>query len=353
MAGPVPPADPEPVVARLAVLGALGRRALPRIGQYALVVWAAVTLNFALPHLAPGDPVQYLYQGDAAALSEAQMVVIRAEYGLDEPVFAQYLSFWGSLLRGDLGLSVSHNRPVSDVLGEQLPWTLALVVTGLLLAVGIGVVLGALAGWWRGSAGRAHRDTGLVAGVLALDAMPGFWIGMVLIAAFSVQLGWFPSYGAVGITESGAGLAEVGVRLVLPAVTLALAVMGAFFLLTRAGMISVLDEPFVRSARGMGLSERRVVFGHALPNALLPVTTNISVEFGRLLSGVVVIETVFAYPGLGRLIYDAVVARDYPLLRGAFLLVTVGVVVVNLIADLSYPMLDPRVRRPFARAVTA
>lgn len=318
------------------------RRALPRIGQYALVVWVAATLNFALPHLAPGDPVTYLYAGPLTGLSAEQLDRIRAGYGLDEALLGQYVSFWSGLFTGDLGVSVQRNRPVLDVLLEHLPWTLLLVGTGILLAVVAGTLLGALAAWRRGSRG----DTGLVTGVLALDAMPGFWIGMILIAVFSVQLGWFPSYGATAITAEGAAwLVEVASRLVLPAATITLATLGSFFLLARAAMVSVLDEPFVRLARAKGLPERRIAVRHALRTALLPVYTNLTLAVGVLLSGAVVVETVFAYPGLGSLIYEAVVARDYPLLQGAFLLVTLGIIAANLLADLTYPLLDPRVRR--------
>jgi peptide/nickel transport system permease protein len=320
--------------------------ALARVGQYALVIWVAATMNFALPHLAPGDPVQYLYGGDSLGLSPAQLAQIRAQYGLDQPLLTQYARFWTGLTHGDLGNSVSRNQPVLDVVARQLPWTLALVGCGLVLASVFGISLGALAGWWRGTPKRGRRDTAMLTGVLAVDSMPAFWVGMVLVAVFAVWLGWLPSYGALDIDAHGwALLGQVCQRLALPAVTLALAQLGAFFLLTRASMASVRDEPFVRMARGLGMSERRVLFGAALPAALLPVATNASVELGRLLSGTVVIETVFAYPGLGRLIYDAVLARDYPLLSGTFLLVTVGVVLLNLVADLSYPLLDPRVRR--------
>jgi peptide/nickel transport system permease protein len=321
------------------------RRALPRIGQYALVVWVAATLNFALPHLAPGDPVTYLYAGPLTGLSPAQLDAIRAGYGLDAPLLEQYAAFWSGLLTGDLGVSVQYNRPVLDVLLEHLPWTLLLVGTGVLFAVVAGTLLGALAAWRRGSGG----DTGLVAGVLALDAMPGFWIGMILIAVFAVQLGWFPSYGATAITGEGAAwLVEAGSRLVLPAATITLASLGSFFLLARAAMVSVLDEPFVRLARAKGLPERRIALRHALRTALLPVYTNLTLAVGVLLSGAVVVETVFAYPGLGSLIYEAVLARDHPLLQGAFLLVTLGIIGANLVADLTYPLLDPRVRRQAA-----
>jgi peptide/nickel transport system permease protein len=326
------------------------RRALPRVAQYALVLWVAATINFALPYLAPGDPVDYLYAGPIQGLTEEQLSQIRTGYGLDRPILEQYAGFWTGLMRGDLGISVAHNRPVVDLLLERLPWTLALIGLGVLGATMLGVVLGAAAAWWRGR----RRDIGLVTGVLAVDSMPSFWIGMMLIAVFAVQLGWFPSFGATEITAGGAAaIGEMLRRLVLPVVTITLAIFGSIFLLTRAAMISVLDEPFIRLARAKGVSERRIALRHALRNALLPVFTNVTVMVGTLLSSLVVVETVFAYPGLGRLIYEAVTARDYPLLQGAFLLITIGVIGLNLLADLTYPLLDPRVRRDVPAAEAA
>lgn len=320
-----------------------------RAGQYALVLWAAVTLNFALPYLAPGDPVEYLYGGDQQALDPRYIAQMRAEYGLDRPILEQYLSFWSGLLHGDLGISVQHNRPVVDVLWDKLPWTVALVGIGTLLAFLIGTLLGAWAAWRRGTG----KETGTVVGILVLDSMPGFFIGMILIAVFSVTLGWFPSYGAAAITSTGGEwLLEVASRMALPVATLTIAGIGGFFLMTRASMVGVLDEPFVRLARAKGASEFRVAVGHALRNALLPVYTTLTLTVGVLLSGAVVVESVFAYPGLGKLTFDAVTARDYPLLQGAFLLATVGIVVANIVADLTYPLLDPRVRRDRTSATT-
>ena len=320
----------------------VGRATAARAGQYLLVVWVAATLNFLLPHLAPGDPVQYLYGGDSLGLAPEAVAQVRAGYGLDRPLIEQYLSFWAGLFSGDLGRSVQFNRPVLEVLGEDLPWTVALVGVSTALALVIGVATGAWAAWHRGR----RRDTAAVAAVLALDSMPGFWLGMILIAVFAVGLGWFPSYGAATIDAEGAvWFAEAVHRMVLPAATLALATFGGFFLLTRAAMVSVLDEPFVRLARAKGVPDRRIALHHALRTALLPVYTNLTLVLGTLLSGAVVVETVFAYPGLGRLIFDAVTARDHPLLQGAFLLVTLGIVAANALADLTYPLLDPRVRR--------
>jgi peptide/nickel transport system permease protein len=320
-----------------------------KAGQYALVLWVAATLNFLLPHLAPGDPVQFLYGGDALGLPPEAVEQVRAGYGLDRPLPEQYVAFWTGLLHGDLGRSVQFNRPVADVLAEYVPWTVALVGVSTLLALLAGVALGAWAAWHRGR----RRDTGVVAAVLVLDSMPGFWIGMILIAVFAVSLGWFPSYGGVALdVGGGAWLADAVHRTVLPATTLALATFGGFFLLTRAAMVTVLDEPFVRLAHAKGVPERRVALHHALRTALLPVWTNVTLVLGTMLSGAVVVETVFAYPGLGRLIFDAVTARDHPLLQGAFLLVTVGIVAANVLADLTYPLLDPRVRRASERAAS-
>jgi peptide/nickel transport system permease protein len=320
-------------------------RALGRAGQYALVLLVATTVNFLLPHLAPGDPVTYRYGGETAGLTPAQLAEVRARYGLDQSLPEQYGVFWAGLVRGDLGVSVDYNRPVADVLAERLPWTLALVGIATLLAFAVGTLLGAVAAWRRGT----RRDAGMVIGVLAVDAMPGFWIGMLLIAVFSVELGWFPSYGAAAITADGAaGWLEVAQRLVLPVATLTLATVGSIFLLARASMTSVLDAAFIRLARSTGISERRIAVRHALRNALLPVYTSLTLAVGTLVSGAVVVETVFAYPGIGRLIYEAVLVRDYPVLQGAFLLVTVGVVAANVLADATYPLLDPRVRRAAA-----
>lgn len=318
------------------------RAVAAKAGQYVLVLWVAATLNFLLPHLAPGDPVQYLYGGDALGLSPEAVEQVRAGYGLDRPLPEQYVTFWTGLLHGDLGRSVLFNRPVADVLAEYVPWTVALVGVSTLLALVAGVALGAWAAWHRGR----RRDTGVVAAVLVLDSMPAFWIGMILIAVFSVGLGWFPSYGGVAVgVGDGAWLGDAVRRTVLPATTLALATLGGFFLLTRAAMVTVLDEPFVRLAHVKGVPERRVALHHAMRTALLPVWTNATLVLGAMLSGAVVVETVFAYPGLGRLIFDAVTARDHPLLQGAFLLVTIGIVATNVLADLTYPLLDPRVRR--------
>ncbi len=323
------------------------QRLAGRVGQYALVLWAALTLNFLLPRVAPGDPINYLTGGKLNDLTPEQRAQVLSQYGLDRPVVEQYVQYWLDLAGLELGTSVRFGRPVAEVLMDRLPWTLLLVGCAMTLSFLIGVTAGTVAAWKRGSA----RDTGLMVSILSLEAMPRFWIGMILISVFSVSLGWFPSFGAVSLAGSGGGLDavfEVAHHLVLPVIAITLATTGSVFLLSRASMLTTLGEDYTTMAEAKGASERGVVFRHALRNALLPVYTNFTLSLGTLVSGAVVIETVFAYPGLGRLIYEGVLARDYPLLQGAFLLVTVGVVSANLLADLTYPLLDPRVRRPGA-----
>lgn len=319
------------------------KRPLARVAQYALVLWAAISCNFLLPHLAPGDPTDY-FAGDANALSADQRERIRADYGLDGSLLEQYRRSWIRLARGDLGTSVRYSRPVADVLADRLPWTLTLVGSATVIASVAGVGAGAFAAARRGR----RRDVVMVGGLMVLDSMPGFWIGLVLVAVFAVQLGWLPSFGAVPLDAAAPSftwLWEVGRRLVLPLATLVLATVGTTFLLARGAMVSALEAPYVLLAEAGGLSPRRIVYGHALRNALLPVFTHFTLTLGTLMSGAVVVESVFSYPGLGRVTFEAVKARDYALLQGAFLLVTVSVIAANVLADLAYPRLDPRVRR--------
>ena len=314
-----------------------------KIGQYLVVFWVAVTLNFALPRLAPGDPARVMFTGEGDPTAE-ELRELGQLYGLDQPVLVQYAQFWANLLRGDLGLSTVHNRPVSEVLLERLPWSIVLVALGLLGALLIGSLLGAFSAW-RTQAGKASHDKSMLITVLAVDAMPGFWIGMILIALFSAQLGWLPSYASGALpAEPLAAAIESLRRLIMPAATMVITSMGTYFLLARASMSTVLGEPFIRLARAKGVPERVVATKHALRTALLPLATNAAMAAGSLVSGAVVVETVFSYPGLGKIIADAVAARDYPLLQGAFLLATLGVILANILADLLYPLLDPRVR---------
>ncbi len=314
------------------------------LGQYALVLWVAVTLNFALPRLAPGDPLEYVIGPEFQTLTVEQRAEVLDELGLSGSLPQQYVRYMGNLFRGDFGVSIRFGRPVPEVLADRLPWTLLLLGPAFFLAFGIATALGVFAAVRRG--GRA--DAGLLTGTLLLDALPAFWIAMVLLAVFSVRLGWFPSFGAEPLLGASSALAygwEVGRRLVLPTATLVLASLGHTFLLARASMISSLGEDYIAQAEAAGLPPRRIIYRHALRNAVLPLYTHFALTLGGLVGGAVLVETVFGYPGVGRLIFEALSARDYPLLQASFLLVTLGVILANALADATYPLLDPRVRR--------
>lgn len=312
--------------------------------QYGLVLVAAAVLNFALPRLAPGDVVNYLIPPEqAGAITDEQREVILARYGLDQPTSVQFRQYVFGLARGDLLISARYSRPVRDIVLERLPWTLLLVGTSTLLALVVGTIAGFRSAWKRGRA----SDVSTLSGFMLIDSMPPFFLGLLLILVFSVHLGWFPIFGAVPVlaTEGFALVFEIGRRLVLPAVSLTAAMLGTIYLVARPALVSELREDYVLMAQAKGLT-RRQVRRHAERNALLPVSTMALINLGTVVGGATVIETVFSYPGLGRLLYESVLARDYPVLQGTFFILAVTVLVANFLADLLYPLLDPRVRRP-------
>lgn len=315
--------------------------------QYAGVLFVAIVLNFALPRLAPGDAVDYLLPPESAGeVSAAERESVLAQYGLGGSPLTQFGSYLSRLAEGDLGVSIRYGQPVTEVLTERIGWTLLLVGGALALSTLLGVLLGFFAAWRRGS----KSDTTSLTGVMVIDAMPPFFVGLLLILVFSVSLGWLPIFGALPATEAS-GLAlvtEAGQRLILPLVTLTLGFVGTVYLIARASLVGELQEDYVLMAEAKGLSPRQVR-RHAQRNALLPVVTITLVGLGTLIGGAAVVETVFSYPGLGRLIYESVLARDYPVLQGAFLLLAVAVLLCNFVADLLYPLLDPRLRRPVAQ----
>lgn len=322
---------------------------LRRSGQYILVLLGAILINFALPRLAPGNVVDFLVPPDSANLSVEQREAILESYDLGGSVVSQFWHYLSGIPRGEFGLSVIYGRPVRDLLLERLPWTLLLVGGATVLAVVIGTLVGFRSGWHRGS----RRDVGLLGGVMMLSSMPAFFVALLLILAFSINLGWFPVYGATG--SSGAvgfaSIADVAQRVVLPMLSLTLVSLGAVYLVARPSIVSESREDYVLMARAKGLGERDVR-RHAQRNAMIPVATIALIGLGDLVGGATVIETVFAYPGVGRLIYDSVLRRDYPVLQGAFFLLAVTVIVANLIADLMYPFLDPRVRQSRSTATS-
>lgn len=318
------------------------RHLAARFGEYGIVLAFALAINFVLPRALPGGPLKTLGGGEnAGALSADAQARILAEYGLDRPVWEQFLVYLGKLATFDLGNSFVDGSPVTDAIVRALPWTLLLVGTSIVLTFVIGVSAGALAGFRR----RKGKGSGLLSGALLFDSIPSFWLGMLFIALFGVVLGVLPTFGV------GAGFAEpaeLAQYLVLPVLTLTLTGFGQFFLVTRYSMLSVLASDHIEHARARGIPLPRRIFRHALRPALLPAHTVLLIEIGYLVGGALVVETVFAYPGLGRVTFEAIRARDFPLMQGTFLVLTVAVLVVNALADATYALIDPRVRKQAA-----
>lgn len=319
-----------------------------KVLQYAVVLMVVLTLNFFLPRFMPGDPLAYLTSDPSVDVPVVLTPEAREElldyYGLDKPLSAQYRDYLGDVARGDLGWSIYYNDPVSSVLLGRLKWTLLLVGTAALIYVSLGMALGVVSAWKRNS----KTDTGLLVSLLSLGSWPSFFLGMLLIIVFSAWLGILPMSGATSRLSGYVGIGaawDVLRHLILPATTLVLTHMAGVYLLMRNSMLNVLGADYILAARAKGLSERAIMFKHAMPNALLPMITMIALTVSFLIMGTIFVETVFAYPGMGRLIYDAATLRDYPLLQGAFLLLTLIVIVANLVADLVYVRFDPRVRR--------
>lgn len=314
-----------------------------KILQYVLVIFVATSINFALPLAMPGDPLKAILGENIFGMSQAQIAAVRAEYGLDLPLHEQYLHYLHRLIRLDLGYSYRFKQPILEMIKDRLPWTLFLTFTSLIISVLIGSALGVWAAWRRGQAG----DVGLLALLLGMQSLPAFWLAMVLIAIFAVQLHWLPVYGGKSVAIKYTGAAHVIDLIrhwILPATTLILVSIPGWFLMMRYSMLGTLGSDFIRTARAKGLSERNTMFRHAMRNALLPVVTGIMLGLAYAVSGATLIETVFSYPGIGRMLFEAVLMRDYPVIRATFLIITLTVVVANLIADLLYPLLDPRIR---------
>ena len=324
-------------------------RVAGRIAQYALVVLITLLLNFAIPRLAPGSPIDYLVPSEqVSTVTPEQRERILAQFGLERPLAEQYWSYLAGIAQGDLGVSTQQGRPVVDMLLERLPWTLVLVGGAIALSLIVGAGAGFLAAARRGG----RMEVGGLAFFMFLDSMPPFWIGMLLLVLFSGYLNLLPVFGALPLTNAAGGFGltlDVAERLVLPLLTLTLVRAGWLFLVARSSLAGELSEDYILMAEAKGLPRRRVVLRHGVRNALLPLVTAVAVEAGTLVGGATVVETVFSYPGLGRLIYESVLSRDYTVLQGAFLLLAVGVIAANLLADLLYPLIDPRVRTEGAR----
>ncbi|HJV08728.1 MAG TPA: ABC transporter permease [Acidimicrobiales bacterium] len=340
---PASPA-PAPIGGRLGFLAPVGRQLLRALPLSVLVLGVAIVLNFALPRLAPGNPIDFLIPAEQATLvTPEQRQELAASYGLDGSTWEQFTRYIANLAHGDLGISTRHGRPVTSLLAERLPWTLLLVGTSVVLSTLIGAGLGFRSAWRRGT----KSDVRTLTGIMVIDSFPPFFVALLLVLLFSVTLQLLPVFGALpaGETHGLALVAEVARRAVLPIASLTLAGLGSAYLVARSAAVAELGEDYITMAAAKGLAPAGVR-RHARRNALVPVWTVAMLNVGALFGGAAPVETVFAYPGLGRLIYESVLSRDYPVLQGAFLLIAAGVIVANLVAEVVYPFLDPRVRRP-------
>lgn len=304
------------------------RYVLGRLAMALLTVFITTVAVTLLIHLVPGDPVQIMYAQSQGTTPE-QIEEIRRSLGLDQPIYVQYLTYVGKLLHGDLGYTIRGHQPVLDVILQRLPNTLLLASAAMLVAIAIGLPIGFLAAYKRGTL----LDTGLMIGAIAGVSVPHFWLGLLLLLFFAVDLGWFP--------VSGTGLAN----LVLPAVTLGLSNAAIIARMTRSSMIDTLHQDFVRTAEAKGLPKAVVLHRHVLRAGLVPIITMMGLQFSFMMGGAIVVENIFAWNGVGRMAIEAIFQRDYPVIQGFILTFSVVVVLVSLLMDTIYALVDPRIRR--------
>jgi peptide/nickel transport system permease protein len=302
----------------------MGQMLIPRIGRALLTMWLVVTVVFVILR-SSGDPVALLLPMEA---TPAQVQALREELGLDKSIPVQYVKFWTELAKGNFGDSMRFNQPAMELVVDRFPATLRLALAAFALAAVFGIAVGSLTAFLRGTV----WDRAIMAVMGVLQAAPSFFLGIMLILILSVRLGWLPTSGYGSVKQ-----------LVLPALTLSALTMASLARLTRSSLLEVLRADYIRTARAKGFGERVVWFRHALRNASLPLVTVLGIELASLLTGAVIVETVFAWPGVGRLAIEAVTTRDYPVVQAAVLLVTLIFVAINLLVDLSYSLLDPRV----------
>jgi len=319
------------------------RTLLSRLLQGLALVLAVVVLNFLLVHAAPGDPVETI-AGASGGMSDELKAQLRSQYGLDQPLPVQLGIYLGKIVQGDLGFSYFFNLPVAGLIAERIPATLLLVVSAVLAAFVIGTTLGVLS---------ARKPNGLLSQTITVlslvgFAAPVFWTGIMLVILLASVWPIFPVSGLRSIDATGGGgardMLDVLHHLVLPALTLGLVYLAQYSRLARASMLDVLGAYYIRTARAKGLSNRVVLYKHALRNAVLPVVTILGLQFGNVMAGAILVETVFNWPGLGRLAFEAVLRRDYPSVLGVLLFSSIVVVVMNQLTDLCYRLIDPRIK---------
>jgi peptide/nickel transport system permease protein len=298
------------------------------------VLFGVSVIVFLMIHLIPGDPISVLL----GQVSDPEVLAaVRAQYGLDRPLLTQYVHWLGQVLQGNLGYSISNGAPVSDQVLARLPASLYLLIGGMLIALVLAIPVGIV------TAARHNSWVDLGGTTLSMLCMsiPSFWLAILLILLLAVRLGWLPATGYVPPGEDFGAFLKC---LIMPSLALGLSEAGFIARLMRSSMLDVLGQDYVRVARAKGLNDRNTLFRHALPNALIPVVTVVGIEIGYLLGGVIVIERVFAFPGMGMLTITAISTRDYPLIQGSILIIAVLFLVINLITDILYGIIDPRVR---------
>ncbi|MBN9451984.1 MAG: ABC transporter permease [Bosea sp.] len=312
-----------------------------RLLKAAFVVLGVVILNFLLIHMAPGDPASVL-AGEAGAGDAKYIAQLRAQFGLDQPLYQQLFTYLKGAVTGDLGFSYRNQLPVMTLILDRLPATLLLTGCAFVFSLALGIMLGVVAAYRRGSV----TDSAVMTGALIFYATPLFWVALMAVLVFSLHLDWLPPFDMETIGSGYSGWAralDIGHHLILPTVTLGLFFTAIYTRLTRASMLEVMSLDFVKTARAKGVPQARIIRRHVLRNAILPVFTFASMQAGQLVGGAVLTETVFAWPGIGRLMFDALLQRDYPVLLGVFLVTAAVVVFVNLVSDLLYRFVDPRI----------
>ena len=322
-----------------------------RIGFYAVTLWATISLNFLLPRLMPGDPADIMIAKlqRAGEVSENTVRNIKLLLGSDEtPLWEQYLGYWGRMFQGDLGVSVTlYPTPVVDLIAEALPWTLVLVGTATVISFILGIGLGAWAGWKRGT-----WVDHIIPATTVLQSIPYFWLALILVSVFAVGLGWFPIFGGYDVFEFSDGpeftwafIADAARHAILPALTIVLSSVGGWLFGMRNMMVSTLAEDYITTAEAKGLRPRRILTTYAARNAAIPSIAGFSITLGFVVAGSIVMEQVFTYPGVGKLMFQAVTGSDYALMQGVFLVITIAVLAANFFMDLVYGFIDPRARQ--------
>ncbi len=314
------------------------RYLLRRILLMAPTLVIVTFLVFLLLFLSPGDPILLLVPIDEVGqMTDEEMDLLRSKLGLDRPIPVQYADWLVHVLQGDLGRSIHQRRAVSELLAARFPVTLELALLSVLTATIVAVPIGIYTAVRPGSIGDFVGNIVALMGVSA----PNFWVALLLIIVFAVHLRLVPAGGFVRISHNPVEHIE---RMILPVITLSTALMAVTMRLTRSSMLEVLNEDYVRTARSKGLAKRRIVFVHALKNALIPVVTTVGIQIGRILGGTIVIEIIFSFPGMGKLLLDAIFGRDFPVVQGSVLLITLTFMGINLFVDLTYAVIDPRIR---------